>query len=108
MVERTTFVSRTHESKALVPRLVTEFGIVIASRFEQDRKVPGAIAGILPAMERFVTEVRANACVPMFVTLAGIVRLVMKNLLEKAAFPMAVTGNPFVVEGTTTLPPEPV
>jgi hypothetical protein len=49
-----------------------------------------------------------NAEFPILVTLFGIVTPVSTVLVLNALFPMLVTGNPFVVAGIITSPPDPV
>src|SRR5438046_9486913 len=91
------------------PILRTLLGRAIEDSFEQDWNAEFPIVKTPVPIRILVRWVHPwKALLPMLVILSGTVTLVRTVLFKNAELPMLVTGQPFVVPGITTTPPEPV
>ena len=80
-------------AKALVPMLVTLFGIVMFLRFEHPSNADSPILVIPSDITTLVSPEPLKADVPMLVTLPGIVMLVRLEQPENVPYPM--NGTPY-------------
>ena len=103
-----TLTSFLQDAKAFVPMFATFVGIATVGNATQPKNALSSIVVTLVPMLALVMAMQAsNAFVPMLMTLSGMLTPESWRLSKNALLPIPVTGNPAIVPGMSTKPPEP-